>query len=201
MPEKLLQIFAKAPVPGFVKTRLITDLGVQGACDAYVDLLEKTFELAARCGYNTELWCAPERQDDFFLECSVRLGFVLHEQSGDDLGDRMRNALAQGLRTHRKVVLIGSDCPVFTEGYLSAAFDSLDLADMVLGPAEDGGFVLLGGKKVHEKMFYGVNWGNNSVLDRTTLSFDRLGLTYELLATLWDVDVLADYKRWKTIAT
>lgn len=199
MPEKLLQIFAKAPVPGFVKTRLIPDLGEQGACDAYVELLEKTTGLASRCGYKIELWCAPDRQHDFFLDCAARLGFVLHEQSGDDLGDRMRYAVAQGLKTHRKVVLIGSDCPVFTEAYLSAAFDSLDLADVVLGPAEDGGFVLLGCKKVHEKMFYGVNWGNSSVLDNTILSFDRLRLTPELLPTLWDVDVLDDLNRWKAI--
>lgn len=161
MTDKRLQIFAKAPVQGQVKTRLIPDLGEKAACDVYLDLLERTVSLAAQTSYKTQLWCAPDQRHEYFQDQAKNNVVELHDQYGSGLGERMHCALKEGLESAEKVVLIGSDCPVFTVNYLAKAFDALTSSDVVLGPAEDGGFVLVGCRKAQADMFHGVNWGDS----------------------------------------
>jgi len=197
MADKLLQIFAKAPVQGFVKTRLIPSIGIKSATEVYIELLERVVTLAAKSGYKTQLWCAPDQLHDYFQQIVKKHHFILRTQRGDGLGERMKYALGQGLEEARSVVLIGADCPVFTEAYLAKAFDALAESDVVLGPAEDGGFVLIGCGKVQKDMFNEVGWGESTVLEQTLGAMAKVGLTSQLLPTLWDVDTLADVERWR----
>lgn len=197
MVDKLLQIFAKAPVQGFVKTRLIPNIGIKAATDVYVELLESVVNLAAKSGYETQLWCAPDQRHDCFQQLAKKHQFILRDQRGVGLGERMKYALEIGLTEAEKVVLIGADCPVFTENYLANAFDSLAKSDVVLGPAEDGGFVLIGCAKVQKNMFNKVDWGRSTVLEQTLDAMDKARLTSHLLPVLWDVDTLADVERWR----
>jgi len=199
MSEQLLQVFAKAPEPGLVKTRLIVDIGEQAACEAYLELLQNTLKLADGHSSLTELYCAPDDRHDFFQQSLTSYRLSLCVQRGADLGERMLSALQQGLQGHQKVVLIGADCPLLTEQYLDQAFAALDQVDVVLGPAEDGGFVLIACKVSHRKMFAGVRWGESSVLKSTLAALDQQGLSYRLLATLWDVDRIEDLRRWRAM--
>ncbi|KXJ43847.1 MAG: hypothetical protein AXW16_05035 [Cycloclasticus sp. Phe_18] len=197
MINRLLQIFAKAPIQGFVKTRLIAELGDKKATDVYIELLDRTINLALTSEYKTQIWCAPNQQYDFFQFNKQKYGVILKDQLGRGLGERMQYALRQGLKEADEVMLIGADCPVFTTEYLIKAFEALRLSDVVLGPAEDGGFVLVGCRKTHEKMFDGVNWGHSTVLEQTVDAITKAGLTSQLLPMLWDVDTPADLKRWR----
>ena len=198
MINRLLQIFAKAPIQGFVKTRLIAELGDKKATDVYIELLDRTINLALTSEYKTQIWCAPNQQHDFFQFNKQKYGVILKDQLGRGLGERMQYALRQGLKEVDEVMLIGADCPVFTTEYLVKAFEALRLSDVVLGPAEDGGFVLVGCRRTHEKMFDGVNWGHSTVLEQTVDAITKAGLTSQLLPMLWDVDTLADLKRWRS---
>jgi len=200
MSEALLQIFAKAPVVGSVKTRLIVDIGEQAACEVYVELLEKTLQLAVNHSMITQLYCANDEQHPFFQDCIKRYNLVLRIQQGDDLGERMLHALKQGLKTYDKVVLIGADCPVLTESYINKSLAGLDASDVVLGPAEDGGFVLIACRNTHRHMFDGVSWGDDCVLQRTVDALGVVGLSYQLLPELWDIDRVADLMRWNAMS-
>lgn len=197
MVDKLLQIFAKAPIQGLVKTRLIPDLGTKMATNVYFELLDRTLNLAVASHYKAQLWCTPNQQHEFFQQNAKEHHFILYEQFGKGLGERMQYALEQGLQEAEKVVLIGADCPVFTEAYLAKAFDSLAESDVVLGPAEDGGFVLIACRKTQENMFEDVEWGKATVLKQTMDAVERVGLTSLLLPELWDVDTPDDVKRWR----
>ena len=199
MTQKRLQIFSKAPVQGQVKTRLIPDLGEQGACDVYLNLLERSVSLAVQSGYKTQLWCAPDQRHAYFQTQAENNAVELHEQYGSNLGERMYHALHEGLESAEKVVLIGADCPVFTVAYWAKAFDALSRSDVVLGPAEDGGFVLVACRKTHRGMFNGVNWGHSTVLEQTLAALESAKLTHHLLPMLWDVDTFDDLKRWRAI--
>ena len=197
MSEQLLQVFAKAPVAGFVKTRLIADIGEQAAYEVYMQLLKQTLQLAADHTSITQLYCAPDTQHEFFKHCVQRYSLELCSQSGGDLGSRMLTALQQGLKTHQKVVLIGSDCPALTSSYLDQALNALESVDVVLGPAEDGGFVLIACRATQLGMFDGVHWGDSRVLECTLDALNAAGLKHDLLTTLWDVDRVDDLRRWQ----
>lgn len=199
--QTLLQIFAKAPVLGLVKTRLSVDIGEQAACDAYTVLLEKTLQLVTTYTGLTEIYCAPDDSHHFFQACAHRYSINLRVQGVGDLGSRMLEALQKGLETYDKVVLIGADCPVLTAEYLNAALAALDKSDVVLGPAEDGGFVLIACRMTHAQMFEGLSWGLPSVLKNTLLALDKVALTHQLLPPLWDVDDIYDLRRWQAMGS
>ncbi|ORU93770.1 MAG: hypothetical protein A6F70_06575 [Cycloclasticus sp. symbiont of Bathymodiolus heckerae] len=197
MAKKLLQIFAKAPVIGNVKTRLIRDIGAQAACDVYLELLNKTLGLVEGSEFKVELWCAPDDNHEFFQQCVNKYDVELRNQCGGDLGERMQYALSAGLNQYSNVVLIGADCPVFSMTYLMSAFETLSSVDVVFGPAEDGGFVLVGCRKAPSNLFNDMTWSGTDVLAEALRLTDNLGLSSHRLATLWDVDVIDDLKRWR----
>lgn len=197
MRKNLLQIFAKAPVSGYVKTRLAVDIGDDAAKDVYLELLCQTLDLAMASSLTVELWCAPDDTHGFFQQCVKEYGVTLSTQCDGDLGKRMRFALNSGLERYDKVALIGADCPVLTLAHLSLAFDALDKTDVVFNPAEDGGFVLLASRQASLRLFDGMEWGGANVLTDALRLTEKQGLSTALLSTLWDVDVLADFKRWR----
>src|SRR5262249_51223167 len=144
----ILQVFAKDPQPGRVKTRLAAVLGDVEATRLYRELAERTLDvaLAARdrgivCG--VEVWCDDPRAP-WFASWPDRHRVTLHAQSGAVLGERMRNAIAHALSKERPALLIGTDAPAIDVDYLACAADALERHDAVVGPAEDGGYVLIG---------------------------------------------------------
>jgi rSAM/selenodomain-associated transferase 1 len=119
-----------------------------------------------------------------------RFPLELISQRGQDLGERMLTAINQGLLTHNAIILIGSDCPFFSADYLNKAFQLLQSErDLVLGPAKDGGFVLLGANRyLPPDFFKGVIWGENTALEKTLKRADHYHFRYETLQPLQDID-------------
>ena len=154
-------IFAKAPVAGEVKTRLIPALGADGARQLYQQLLERLLGMVCReLSCAVELWCTPDSTHPLFQRFASLPGVTLHRQQGEDLGERMAFACEEALRRQQRVILIGVDAPALTPQQLTDTFGRLASGDdAVLGPAEDGGYVLLGLKRSAECLFHGLPWG------------------------------------------
>lgn len=190
-------VFAKAPDPGKVKTRLAARMGEGPAAVLAARLAMRALATAGAAGVGTvELWCTPDVAHPFFEVCRRRHGVVLHEQVGRDLGARMSHALRSALGRTPTAILVGSDVPTMCPADLQAAATALAAGDdAVLGPAEDGGYWLLGLRRVDEAMFSDVPWGTNDVLERTRERFDALGWRTAEVATRWDVDRPEDFER------
>ena len=195
MVKGILQIFAKAPIPGKVKTRLIPVLGTQGACDLHQQLVKHC--LQKFCGFFTlHLWCG--EYHPFFQACQTHFGVSLHYQQGADLGERMAYALASVAPA--PVILIGSDCPSLEVQIIEEGFAALRQGEMVvLAPAEDGGYVLIGMQQVVRELFIDMPWGSSQVLTLTRARLRALGLGWKELPTQWDIDYPKDVERWQLI--
>ncbi len=198
-PDAKLLIFARAPVEGQVKTRLASSIGTAAACRLHAQLLEKTFntligaKLAPVSCYTTDV-------EHPFFDHWKTAGVTFARQQGADLGESMRQAFSSELETASMVLLLGSDCPVINSAYLQQALVTLDSGnDAVIAPAEDGGYVLIGLKKMYPEIFQQVNWGTDKVLQQTLSHFENLSLAWQQLETLWDVDTAKDYQRWQAL--
>lgn len=192
-PDAALIVFARAPVPGRVKTRLAPLLGETGAARLHARLVEKTLRTARAAGFgDVYLYCSPGTRGRFFRSMQERFGVRLRSQGPGDLGDRMYRALSR----HPGAVLIGSDCPALRPSDLRAALRALRAgADAVLSPAEDGGYPLIGLRRASRRLFDGVSWGSARVLEQTRRRLARLGWRWTELRTLWDVDRPEDVAR------
>ncbi|HKQ25222.1 MAG TPA: TIGR04282 family arsenosugar biosynthesis glycosyltransferase [Burkholderiales bacterium] len=190
-------IFARAPVAGNVKTRLIPLLGEDGAAALYRTLVERALSVARGSAVGpVELWCTPTTDDDFFLSCSDRFDVVLHPQGDGDLGARMLNAFEDALTRSRHVLLTGSDCPTLTPSDLRAAARALrEGHDAAFGPAEDGGYVLVGLSQAMPALFDAIAWGTATVMEETRQRLRNLGWHWHELPKHWDVDRPQDYQR------
>ncbi len=203
-PGPSLLVFAKEPVPGTVKTRLAAALGEREAAAVYRELTEATLAqagLALHAGVvgRIELWCTPDPDSDHFRRLAARFGATLHLQQGDDLGERMAGALIEALSRADRALLIGTDCPALDVGYLAQASDALAAHDAVLGPAQDGGYVLVGARR--PLAFAGVRFSTRDALADTRAAFARAGIRCTELPTSWDVDDAADLDRWRALRT
>ena len=196
-PEAALVVFAKAPQPGRVKTRLIPLLGEQRATRLHAHMIEDTVRLAAKARFaRVELHCAPHTRHPLFAALAQRYALRLRAQGPGDLGVRMRRACERVLRTANAVVLIGTDCPVLRVADLRAAARALlGGADAVLSPAQDGGYALLGLRCVSARLFSGIEWGSATVMQETRARLRELGWRWRELRTVWDVDRPEDYER------
>ena len=188
-------MFAKAPIPGEVKTRLVPLLGAEGAARLHAALVRRALATAqgARLG-PLELWCAPDVRHPFFAQCRADFGVTLHRQRGANLGERMANAFARSHGEHEALLLIGSDCPALSPARLRAAARALEGRDAVLTPAEDGGYVLVALAK-SAPIFEGVEWGGPTVMDETRRRLEAARLRWKEMPKLWDVDRPEDYVR------
>jgi rSAM/selenodomain-associated transferase 1 len=191
MPRTNVAILAKAPIPGLAKTRLIPSIGAHAAAKLQEAMTERTvlMALAAQIGPVT-LWCAPDPTHASFREFAVQHKIALKRQPDGDLGLRMRAAFATG-----PTLVVGSDCPALKPEHFEAAAKALRDVDVVLIPAEDGGYVLIGARAAHAELFSGITWGTASVLAETRTQISTLGLTSVELPTLWDVDTDDDLLR------
>ena len=195
--DSRVAVFARAPVAGRVKTRLVPALGAAGAAALQRALTLRAVEAAVASAVGpVELWCAPDAHDPFFLECAARFGVRLVPQGEGDLGERMRRAFDAMLAACWRAVLIGSDIPAMTADYLRAADAALARgSDAVFGPAEDGGYVLIGLSRAAPELFRGIDWGARTVMQETRARIARLGLAHVELPVLWDVDRPEDLSR------
>ncbi|MGH8456164.1 MAG: TIGR04282 family arsenosugar biosynthesis glycosyltransferase [Stenotrophobium sp.] len=192
-----LIVFARAPVPGRCKTRLMRRYGAIGAARIHRQLTLGTLETAIRAGVAVELWCAPDAGHGFFHACRRRFGVSLHRQPAGDLGHRMGLALAQTLaRGADAAVIIGTDCAALSRGDLAQAFASLaGGSDWVVQPAADGGYVLIGARVAAPAALRGIDWSSGSELRQTLAALRRRDLSCALLPLRWDVDRPADVRR------
>jgi len=194
--RRLLQ-FAREPVPGRVKTRMQPVLDAAGACELHIALLTHTArQLASVARCERELWVAGDPAHPALVQAAALGGAALRRQQGADLGERMRHALATALAASPRVVLVGSDCPGLDDAYIEAAFGALATADVVLGPALDGGYVLIGVRRVDARLFRGVDWGTGAVLAQTLARVDALGWRAALLEPRRDIDRPEDLAAW-----
>jgi rSAM/selenodomain-associated transferase 1 len=195
-PEPVgIAVLAKAPLPGFAKTRLIATLGAEGAAALQARLIVRTVETACRAATGpVTLWVAPDATHQVFGALAARLPIDLEIQPDGDLGARM---LAAFTAAKDPTLVIGTDCPALTSAHLREAAETLrEGIDAVVIPAEDGGYVLIGSRRPQPALFADMTWSTADVMAETRARLARLGLTSRELATLWDLDRPEDLARW-----
>lgn len=197
--NKLL-VFTKSPILGEVKTRLQPDYSVEQSLIIHKKLMLNTLELTKELtAFDVELCCAPDRNSLFFLNCENNFPITLSNQQGTDLGERMAFSISVALQTNEKVIVIGTDCPDISKDYIVQAFDALNDHDAVIGPAADGGYVLLGLRKFSLDLFTNISWGSDEVLEQTLKVLNDLSWSHQELGIMHDLDRPEDLHRYKDL--
>lgn len=199
-PDARLLVLSKAPDAGTVKTRLIPLLGDNGAASLYSTLLHACIDrLVAAELCPVDLWCAPATSHPFFVDCRQRYGVELQQQAEGDLGRRMEHALGSALQQSGYAVLVGADCPGLAITDIEETLLALrDRADVVLGPASDGGYYLVAMRNRHPFLFEDMPWGTAKVLQLTESRLRAHGLSWHKLAVRRDLDTPEDYLAWRS---
>jgi uncharacterized protein len=195
-----IAILAKAPVPGFAKTRLIPALGAEGAAALQARLIARAVATAcaAGCGPVT-LWATPNAVHSLFQKMAARYSIALAVQPEGDLGARMHAACAAA---RGPVLIIGTDCPALTTDHLRDAAQVLRAGrDAVVIPAEDGGYVLIGLTRPVPALFSDMIWSTSEVMGETRRRMAAQGLRWRELPPLWDVDRPEDLARMRMLDT
>jgi rSAM/selenodomain-associated transferase 1 len=183
-------IFAKAPIAGRVKTRLIPSLGADGAAALAARMLQSTVEAAIATDLKVELWGDPDPKEWYH---GPRL--TLRSQSAGNLGERLAIAARRSLGAGESVLLIGTDCPELTAERLRKAAAALDRHHAVIHPVRDGGYALLGLGRFDPSIFEGIAWSTPSVAETTIARIGALGWSLAVGETLSDIDEPEDLER------
>lgn len=190
MQKNLLLIFTRNPELGKVKSRLAKTVGDKSALEIYTFLLEKTKDVSLKVNADKAVYYSLKIRNNDIWDENI---FQKHQQVGQDLGIRMLNAFQNSFDAgYQKVMIIGSDLHDLSSEIIEKGFVELDKNDVVLGPAEDGGYYLLGMKKLHSELFYNKAWGTASVRKDTLKDLQKVSV--HLLEELNDVDVFEDIK-------
>jgi len=192
----LLIIFVKAPRCGAVKTRIAEAIGAQAACDAYLGLVEVLIG-HLRTLSNVQVRYTP---DDALLEIPrwLQPTWNAAAQGQGDLGQRLQKAFKDAFSMGAaRVVIIGSDCPEVNEQDIQSAWTALDDHDLVLGPAEDGGYWLIGLSAEQPALFENISWSTGAVFEQTVARANAAKLSTRLLRKLRDIDTIDDWKHFK----
>ena len=192
MPQQkdLLLIFARNPEHGKVKTRLAADLGDDAALDIYKDLLQHTAKETRDLNCETWVFYSEKASEESFFKGS---SFRIKLQKGEDLGERMKNAFSEGFSEgYSRIIIIGTDLFDLEKHDLETAFAKLQDHDYVIGPAEDGGYYLLGMKRLNPALFINKSWSTKNVLSETLQ--DLKGENLFLLEEKNDIDVYDDLR-------
>ena len=190
MSKNLLLIFTRNPELGKTKTRLAKAIGDEAALEIYKFLLDHTREVTQNLTCDKAVYYSVKIRENDIWNASV---YQKHQQNGDDLGERMYNAFQDAFtNNYEKVLIVGSDLYDLKPHHINNAFEKLNSNDVVIGPAEDGGYYLLGMRKLHSNIFENKEWGTSSVR-KDTLN-DLQNVSVHLLETLNDIDVFDDIK-------
>lgn len=183
-----LIVFAKEPMKGKVKTRLSPYLSQTECLKLYKQLLANTLLLARniKCGKRIIAYDSGDQNPSFLKKMAS--DFEFYRQKGRDIGERMFDAFKTYASIDAKVVIIGSDSPDLPESYINRAFNELNENDLVLGPAYDGGYYLIGLKKPYRSVFNGIKWSSGSVFDRTLKNAKQSNLKTAILDFWHDID-------------
>jgi len=186
--KNLLIIFTRNPILGKVKTRLAKTVGDKTALDIYTFLLKKTKEITLDSPCDKVVYYSEKIIKNDIWNCN---SFRKEVQFGEDLGAKMKNSFYDAFENnYRKVVLIGSDIYDLESYHINEAFKKLETNDVVMGPALDGGYYLIGLKKMHPKIFDNKKWGSSTVRKDTLKNLEKVDV--HLLPILNDVDVIED---------
>ena len=196
----LLIQFAKAPETGAVKTRMLPHLSRHQARELHAELVLWTCRRLTAAGLGAvELAVAGDTGYPLFRECLASGVSAIYRQQGGDLGERMYRAMRGGLARFDRVILVGSDCPWIDRPYLQAALEALESAPLVLGPALDGGYVLIAARQVRPELFSRISWGTAAVLAETRGRLEGLGWRWSELSVLRDIDRPEDLSAWQAL--
>jgi len=189
-----LVVMAKAPVPGFAKTRLVPALGADGAAQLAQRLLDHTLQQARDARFDAlTLACAPDAAHAAFTMQQARGGVVLVPQGDSDLGARMQRQFERAFgEGAARVLLIGTDAPALDAALLGRAAAALDSAPAVFVPAFDGGYALVGLRASTPALFDAMPWSTNDVMRLTRERLARAGLRHAELSPVHDIDEPAD---------
>jgi len=197
MPKKLLLVFTRNPELGKVKTRLAKKVGAETALKIYTFLLERTRDIAAKVASDKAVYYSVKIRENDIWDATI---FQKHQQFGEDLGLRMLHAFKNGFKAgYEKVMIIGSDLYDLTAETIENAFIALENNEVVIGPAEDGGYYLLGMNSLEEKIFKNKDWGTETVR-KDTLK-DLKDKKVFLLGELNDVDIFEDIEHHPAFQT
>ncbi|MEL7833089.1 TIGR04282 family arsenosugar biosynthesis glycosyltransferase [Fodinibius sp. Rm-B-1B1-1] len=193
-----LIIFVKNPEKGKVKTRLAKTVGDEKALDVYHELLRITKSVADSISVNKQVWYSQFVEENDLWSKGT---YEKYPQEGENLGQRMQHAFREAFESEQqKVVIIGSDCASLRNEIVQEAFNKLDTHEVVIGPAQDGGYYLLGMSEYYPVLFEGKSWSSSSVLQSTVEQVEKMNLSYHLLPTLNDIDTEADLRTSNRIA-
>ena len=191
--KELIIVFVRNPELGKVKTRLAHSIGKHKALDVYKWLLEHTHSVLSNCKYDCAVFFSEQIDNDGLWNEKCFKKFI---QKGNTLGEKMNNAFEKGFEIgYHKIIILGSDLPDLNCDLIQNAFTKLTLNDYVIGPSEDGGYYLLGMKKLNSTLFKNKKWSTNSVYIDTLK--DIKGCDVGLLAKLNDIDTFEDFKNSK----
>lgn len=197
MKQPVVIIFAKNPVYGTVKTRLAATLGNDEALRIYHILCEHTKSVTSKLPMDKTIFYSDYVEEQDIWECKL---FSKHVQVGEDLGERMKNAFTFVFsKGYAKAVIIGTDCPTLDDQIIQDAFDKLDAVDVVVGPAYDGGYYLLGLKRMHSFLFENMHWSTEAVLQETIKRCEAHQLSILRLQQMHDLDDEKDLKHFRML--
>jgi rSAM/selenodomain-associated transferase 1 len=196
--EKLI-VFVKAPRLGTVKTRIASTVGAARALEIYQSLVGTVLG-NLRAITRVELRYTPDDAGDE-IQPWLQKGWTIERQGKGDLGERMHRAFTDSLEAGAKrVVIIGSDCPKVDEGDITKAFSALRQNDLVLGPATDGGYWLIGLRAAQKTLFDNMEWSTAKVAAETLSRAKGLEMKSHLLRELADVDTEDDWGKWHAVS-
>ena len=189
MHKNLIITFTRNPELGKVKSRLAKSIGEASALEVYKFLLEHTKNVLSKLDCDRAVYYSVKIRENDIWDSEV---FSKHQQFGDDLGERMKNAFENGFKKgYEKIIIVGSDLYDLNTEIINQAFKQLDTNDNVIGPAEDGGYYLLGMKTLNPSVFDIENWGTETVYKQTV---SKLTSSLNVLETLNDIDYVEDLK-------
>lgn len=194
-------IFMRAPLPGKVKTRLAKTIGDEKAAEFYRMCAQTTIAEIRQLDSDVEKYIFfDESADVSQVDCPVDPGFMVAIQEGQSLGQRLSNTFKRVLDNGvQKAVIVASDVPDLSSGIIREAISSLEDSDVVIGPCYDGGYYLIGMKKLYRELFRGIFWGTEQVCQQTLVAAKESGLTVGQLPILIDIDTEEDLRRWSEV--
>jgi hypothetical protein len=191
MSDRLLMIFVKNLIPGMVKTRIAEDIGIDKALDVYMELVHQTHKVSKKVSADKAVFYSEYVEiEDIWSNGD----FEPKVQKGHTLGEKMSNAFDEAFDSYNKVVIIGSDCYELTTKIIHEAFEQLEEHDVVVGPAKDGGYYLLGMNAFFPQLFENKEYSTDRVFDELMEETQSLSLSCYQLPQLSDVDTVEDMK-------